>query len=208
MSRQVSRPRPYLAVPLADKRRGRQISPDGIQKVSVRHPWLGPRRCATSGATLLDSRASGIHRRRSRNPDTDKFGFQPLSLTMPADGHRLISTTSGLPKDIEPPFLAQQFVFHDQLANAPGRLANFASSGSFSRSLRPASIPAEARSRHSSSRYMGTDNSREMACTGSPRNSAQGDCLLPVRRPPLHFGGRAGGASSRATRSFHPPRHT
>ena len=42
--------------------------------------------------------------------------------------------------------------------------------GSFSRSLRPASIPASARSRHCSSLKIGTETSRERASTGSPRN--------------------------------------
>src|ERR1700694_1759507 len=37
---QDTQPRPYLAVPLTGKGRGRQIGPDGLQKVSVRHLWF------------------------------------------------------------------------------------------------------------------------------------------------------------------------
>jgi hypothetical protein len=42
----------------------------------------------------------------------------------------------------------------------------------------------------------GIDTSREIASTGSPRR-AQDDFFLPSGRPPFHFGGRAGDASSR-----------
>src|SRR6266852_2063608 len=51
---------------------------------------------------------------------------------------------------------------------------------------------------------------RNLARNGVHRlaaQQAQDDLFLPIGRPPFHFGGRAGGASSRATRSFHRPRH-
>jgi len=54
---------------------------------------------------------------------------------------------------------------------------------------------------------------REKSAANIPRHEAlaaqqaQDDLFLPIGRPPFHFGGRAGGASSRATRSFHRPRH-
>jgi hypothetical protein len=50
---------------------------------------------------------------------------------------------------------------------------------------------------------------RHLARDGIDRlaaQQAQHDPLLPSRRPPLHLGGRAGLASSRATRSFRQAR--
>ena len=97
------------------------------------------------------------------------------------------------------PFLAQNLDFH---ARSPmRRLASSRcfSTGSFARSLRAVSIPANARSRHCSSRYIGAASPRDRASTDSPPSLAQHNLLFPPRRPALDLGRRAGRACSRAT---------
>src|SRR6478736_1750911 len=169
---QDTQPRPYLAVPLADKRRGRQIGPDGIQKVGVGHPWLrAAPLCHEWHHVARLARTSGIDR-RTRESEHPADSLQPIRLAGASGDRAAHFDDLRLTKGCRACRSLRSSSF--SMTSSPMRRVaspSFASSGSFSRSFRPASIPARARSRQSSSRYIGTDTSREMASTGSPRNS-------------------------------------
>src|SRR5713101_4055550 len=168
---QDTQPRPYLAVPLTDKRRGRQIGADGLQKVSVGHLWFraAPLRHEWHHVARLAC-LTGIDR-RTRESKHPADPLQPIRLAGASGGRAAHFDDLRLPKGCRA-CLSLRRISTSMTSSPMRRVASpsFASSGSFSRSLRPASIPARARSRHSSSLYIGTDTSREMASTGSPRN--------------------------------------
>jgi hypothetical protein len=63
-------------------------------------------------------------------------------------------------------------------------------------------MPTSASERHSSSWAMVTDTSRDTASTDSPRRSLSTTLRLRPDGPALNFENSAGGACSRATRSF------
>src|SRR5512134_786707 len=169
---QNTQPCPDLAMAFAGERRRFEISANGRQQLGIR--YLGLR-----AASL---RVQGHHLRRFAS----LLGVERRArkLEHPTDTLQAV-TLAGLSGGLA--------AHRDDLRPAKGRLARLSfcristsmtsspmrrlassscfSTGSFSRSLRPASIPASARSRHRSSLYIGTDTSREMASTGSPRNS-------------------------------------
>src|SRR5258706_5951348 len=148
-----------------------QIGPDGLQKVSVRHPGFraAPLRHQWHHVARR-ARTTGIDR-RTRESEHPADPLQPIKLAGTSGGRAAHFDDLRLPKGCRACLSLRRI--STSITSSPMRRVaspSLASSGSFSRSLRPASIPARARSRHSSSRYIGTDTSREMASTGSPRN--------------------------------------
>src|SRR5712664_3947898 len=171
MSRRIRSRAHTLRLPLTGKGRGRQIGADGLQKVSVGHLWFraAPLRHEWHHVARLAC-LTGIDR-RTRESKHPADPLQPIRLAGASGGRAAHFDDLRLPKGCRA-CLCLRRISTSMTSSPMRRVASpsFASSGSFSRSLRPASIPARARSRHSSSLYIGTDTSREMASTGSPRN--------------------------------------
>src|ERR1700738_3374600 len=178
---QDTQARPYLAVPLADKRRGRQIGPNGIQKVGVGHLWLrAAPLCHEWHYVARLARTSGIDR-RTRESEHPTDSLQPIGLADARGDRSAHFDDLRLTKGCRACRSLRSSSF--SMTSSPMRRVaspSFASSGSSSRSLSPARIPAKARSRHSSSRYIGTETSREMASTGSPRNKRKTTCFFSL----------------------------